>query len=115
MDMAGLLPGEFEVFSRPARRGWRAGRLVFTNQRFIWRPGFRRKVEETDLLVIAHERVTACDLVRPWQHFFLERALRLRLQSGETLLLSVRDPDTILPLVRDHLGRERYRPGELFR
>ncbi len=110
-----LLPGEFEVFARRASRGWRSGQLVFTNQRFIWRPNWKRRVEETDILRIAHERIVACDLVRPWQHLFLERVLRLRLQSGEAILLSVRDPETIMVLVGEYMSRGRYRPGELFR
>ncbi|HYE64345.1 MAG TPA: hypothetical protein VD966_02110 [Pyrinomonadaceae bacterium] len=110
-----LLPGEFEVFSRSARRGWRAGQLVFTNQRFIWRPSFKRKVDELDILRIAHERIIACDLVRPWQSLFLERALRLRLQSGEAVLLVMRDAERVLPTVRDYMSRQRYRPGELFK
>jgi hypothetical protein len=112
--MVELLPGEFEVFSRAARRGWRAGRLVFTNQRFIWRPSFKRKVEDSDMLIIGHERVVSCELQRPWQHLFLDRALKLRLQSGETIFLSVRDAQTVLPLVRQYMSRDRYRPGELF-
>jgi len=91
------------------------GQLVFTNQRFIWRPKFKRKASETDILVIPHERVADCDVARPWQHLFLERALRLRLQSGETILLLAGDVETILPLVRDYMSRGRYRPGELFK
>ncbi|HKQ99107.1 MAG TPA: hypothetical protein VJT09_00460 [Pyrinomonadaceae bacterium] len=110
-----LLPGEFEVFTRSARRGWRVGQLVFTNQRFIWRPKFKRKAEASDILSIQHERVAAADVARPWQHLFLERALRLRLQSGETILLIAGDVETILPLVRDYMSRGRYRPGELFK
>jgi hypothetical protein len=110
-----LLPGEFEVFTRSARRGWRVGQLVFTNQRFIWRPKFKRKAEMTDVLAIPHERVMMADVARPWQHLFLERALRLRLQSGETLLLMAGDVETILPLVRDYMSRGRYKPGELFK
>lgn len=110
-----LLPGEFEVFTRKARRGWRMGQLVFTNQRFIWLPSFKRKAQETDILIIAHERVAASDVARPWQHLFLERALRLRLQSGEAILLMVGDVDAVLPLVRDYMSRGRYRPGELFK
>jgi hypothetical protein len=110
-----LLPGEFEVFTRSARRGWRVGQLVFTNQRFIWRPKFKRNAEMTDVLAIPHERVMIADVARPWQHLFLERALRLRLQSGETVLLMARDVETILPLVRDYMSRGRYKPGELFK
>jgi hypothetical protein len=110
-----LLPGEFEVFTRSARRGWRVGQLVFTNQRFIWRPKFKRKAQETDVLSIPHERVAGCDAARPWQHLFLERALRLRLQSGETILLVAGDVETILPTVREYMARGRYRPGELFK
>lgn len=110
-----LLPGEFEVFTRSARRGWRVGQLVFTNQRFIWRPKFKRRAQEADILVIPHERVMNADVARPWQHLFLERALRLRLQSGETILLLAGDVETILPLVRDYMSRGRYRPGELFK
>ena len=110
-----LLPGEFEVFTRSARRGWRVGQLVFTNQRFIWRPKFKRKAEMTDVLAIPHERVMIADVARPWQHLFLERALRLRLQSGETVLLMAGDVETILPLVRDYMSRGRYTPGELFK
>jgi hypothetical protein len=109
-----LLPGEFEVFTRSARRGWRAGQFVFTNQRFIWRPRFKRNAQETDVLSIPHERLTGCDVARPWQHLFLERALRLRLQSGEAILLMVGDPEAILPLVRDYMARERYKLGGLF-
>ena len=110
-----LLPGEFEVFTRSARRGWRMGQLVFTNQRFIWRPKFKRKAEMADVLSIPHERVMMADVARPWQHLFLERALRLRLQSGETVLLLAGDVETILPLVRDYMSRGRYKPGELFK
>ena len=110
-----LLPGEFEVFTRSARRGWRMGQLVFTNQRFIWRPKFKRKAEISDVLSIPHERVMTADAARPWQHLFLERALRLRLQSGETILLLAGDVETILPLVRDYMSRGRYKPGELFK
>jgi hypothetical protein len=110
-----LLPGEFEVFTRSARRGWRVGQLVFTNQRFIWRPKFKRNAEMTDILAIPHERVMIADVARPWQHLFLERALRLRLQSGETVLLMAGDVETILPLVRDYMSRGRYQPGELFK
>jgi hypothetical protein len=110
-----LLPGEFEVFTRSARRGWRVGQLVFTNQRFIWRPKFKRKAEISDVLSIPHERVMIADVARPWQHLFLERALRLRLQSGETVLLLAGDVETILPLVRDYMSRGRYKPGELFK
>jgi hypothetical protein len=110
-----LLPGEFEVFTRSARRGWRVGQLVFTNQRFIWRPKFKRKAEISDVLAIPHERVMRADVARPWQHLFLERALRLRLQSGETILLLAGDVETILPLVRDYMSRGRYQPGELFK
>lgn len=110
-----LLPGEFEVFTRSARRGWRVGQLVFTNQRFIWRPKFKRRAEMSDILSISHERVIDCSIARPWQHLFLERALRLRLQSGETILLMAGDVETILPLVRDYMARGRYRPGELFK
>lgn len=110
-----LLPGEFEVFSRAARRNWRVGQLVFTNQRFIWRPSFKPKAEATDVLHIAHERVARCDLVRPWQHLFVERALRLRLHDGEAILLFVRDAETVLPLVRNYMSLGRYKPGELFK
>lgn len=110
-----LLPGEFEVFTRSARRGWRTGQLVFTNQRFIWRPKFKRKAEMLDVLSIPHERVIGCDVARPWQRMFLMRALRLRLQSGETILLLAGDVETILPTVRDYMSRGRYRPGELFK
>jgi hypothetical protein len=110
-----LLPGEFEVFTRSARRGWRVGQLVFTNQRFIWRPKFKRKAEMSDILSIPHERVVGCDVARPWQHLFLERALRLRLQSGEAILLIAGDVETILPTVREYMSRTRYRPGELFK
>lgn len=110
-----LLPGEFEVFTRSARRGWRVGQLVFTNQRFIWRPKFKRNAEMTDVLAIPHERVMMADVARPWQHLFLERALRLRLQSGETVLLIAGDVETILPMVRDYMSRGRYKPGELFK
>ena len=110
-----LLPGEFEVFTRSARRGWRVGQLVFTNQRFIWRPKFKRRAEIFDVLSIPHERVINCDIARPWQHLFLERALRLRLQSGETILLMAGDVETILPMVRDYMSRGRYEPGELFK
>lgn len=110
-----LLPGEFEVFTRSARRGWRVGQLVFTNQRFIWRPKFKRNAEMTDVLAIPHERVMVADVARPWQHLFIERALRLRLQSGETVLLMAGDVETILPLVRDYMSRGRYKPGELFK
>ncbi|MDT4897743.1 MAG: hypothetical protein QOH25_2820 [Acidobacteriota bacterium] len=110
-----LLPGEFEVFTRSARRGWRMGQLVFTNQRFIWRPKFKRRAEMSDVLSIPHERVMRADVARPWQHLFLERALRLRLQSGETILLLAGDVETILPLVRDYMSRGRYQPGELFK
>ena len=109
-----LLPGEFEVFTRRARRGWRVGQLVFTNQRFIWRPRFKRNAEATAVLSIPHERVTSCDVARPWQHLFLERALRLRLQSGEAILLMVGDPEAILPILRDYMARERYKLGGLF-
>jgi len=110
-----LLPGEFEVFTRSARRGWRTGQLIFTNQRFIWRPKFKPKAQDTDVLAIPHERVINCDVARPWQHLFLERALRLRLQSGEAILLIAGDVETILPMVRDYMSRGRYKPGELFR
>jgi hypothetical protein len=55
------------------------------------------------------------DAARPWQHLFLERALRLRLQSGETILLIAGDVETLLPTVRDYMSRGRYRPGELFK
>jgi hypothetical protein len=110
-----LLPGEFEVFTRSARRGWRMGQIVFTNQRFIWRPKFKRQAEMSDILSIPHERVMMADVARPWQHLFLERALRLRLQSGETILLLAGDVETILPLVRDYMSRGRYQPGELFK
>ena len=110
-----LLAGEFEVFTRSARRGWRMGQLVFTNQRFIWRPRFKRSAEVLDTLIIPHERVTSCDVARPWQHLFLERALRLRLLSGETILLMAGDVETILPVVRDYMSRGRYKPGELFK
>jgi hypothetical protein len=110
-----LLPGEFEVFNRRARMGGRLGQLIFTNQRFIWRPSFRRRTDETEILRIPHERVNACDIVRPWQHLFLERALRLRLHGGETILFIIRDAHTILPVVRDYMSRERYKPGELFK
>ncbi len=109
-----LLPGEFEVFMRAAGLGWRPGQLVFTNQRFIWRPGWTSKAGATDVLSVAHERVASCDLVRPWQRLFLQRVLRLRLHSGEMILLGVRNADAILPLVRDYMSRGRYRPGELF-
>jgi hypothetical protein len=109
------LPGEFEVFTRSARRGLRMGQLVFTNQRFIWRPKFKRKAEAADILVIPHERVIVCDVARPWQHLFLERALRLQLQSGEMILLMTGDVETILPLVRDYMSRGRYKLGELFK
>lgn len=109
-----LLPGEFEVFSRRARRGGRMGQLSFTNQRFIWRPSFRRHTDETEILRIGHERVNLCDTMRPWQHLFLERALRLRLHGGETILFIIRDAQSILPVIREYLSRERYRPGELF-
>ena len=109
-----LLPGEFEVFTRSARRGWRMGQLIFTNQRFIWRPKFKRRAETTDILVIPHERVAVCDIARPWQQLFLERALRLRLQSGEAILLLTGDVETILPLVRDYMSRGRYKLGGLF-
>jgi hypothetical protein len=110
-----LLPGEFEVFTRLARRGGRTGQLIFTNQRFIWRPKFKRKAEMLDVLSIPHERVIGCDVARPWQRLFLMRALRLRLQSGETILLLAGDVETILPTVRDYMSRGRYRPGELFK
>lgn len=110
-----LLPGEFEVFTRSARRGWRMGQLIFTNQRFIWRPRFKRRADVLDVLIIPHERVMSCDAGRPWQHFFLERALRLRLQSGETILLTAGDVEAILPVVRDYMSRGRYKPGELFK
>ena len=110
-----LLPGEFEVFTRSARRGWRMGQLVFTNQRFIWRPKFKRNAAALDILVIPHERVMGCDIARPWQRLFLERALRLRLQSGEAILLLTGDVETILPLVRDYMSRGRYKLGELFK
>lgn len=109
------LPGEFEVFTRSARRGWRVGQLVFTNQRFVWLPKFKRNAEAADILLIPHERVMSCGVSRPWQHLFLERALRLRLQSGETILLIAGDVETILPLLRDYMSRGRYRPGELFK
>lgn len=109
-----LLPGEFEVFTRRARRGLRMGHLIFTNQRFIWRPAFKRKAQGTDILSIPHGRVTSCDGARPWQHLFLERALRLQLQSGEAIFLIVGDVEAILPLVRDYMSRERYKLGGLF-
>ncbi|MDQ3819542.1 MAG: hypothetical protein M3362_17945 [Acidobacteriota bacterium] len=110
-----LLPGEFEVFTRSARRGLRMGQLVFTNQRFIWLPKFKRNAAAVDILIIPHERVVSCGIARPWQHLFLERALRLRLQSGETILLMAGDIEAILPTVRDYMSRGRYRPGELFK
>jgi hypothetical protein len=110
-----LLPGEFEVFNRRARHKGRLGQLIFTNQRFIWRPSFRRNADETHILQIPHERVNACDITRPWQHLFLERALRLRLHGGETIQLITRDAEAILPIIRDYMSRERYRPGELFK
>jgi hypothetical protein len=110
-----LLPGEFEVFTRSARRGWRVGQFIFTNQRFIWRPKFKRNADLSDMLSIPHERVIMADAARPWQHLFLERALRLRLQSGETILLIAGDVETILPTVRDYMSRGRYKPGELFK
>jgi hypothetical protein len=69
----------------------------------------------TDVLAIPHERVMIADVARPWQHLFIERALRLRLQSGETVLLMAGDVETILPLVRDYMSRGRYKPGELFK
>jgi hypothetical protein len=56
-----------------------------------------------------------CDAARPWQHLFLARALRIRLQSGETIVLLAGDVETILPLVRDYMSRGRYKPGELFK
>jgi hypothetical protein len=110
-----LLPGEFEVFSRSARRGSRAGKLTFTNQRFIWRPTWKARIKDDDILRIAHERVVACDVIRPWQRLFIERALRLRLQDGETILMVIRDVEFILPLIREYMSRTRYQPGELFR
>ena len=109
-----LLPGEFEVFTRNARRGWRSGKLIFTNQRFIWWPSWKRKLDELDILSIAHERVISCDITRPWQQLFLERALRLRLQSGESVSLILRDAETLLPTLRQYMTRRRYQPGELF-
>jgi hypothetical protein len=109
-----LQPGEYEVFTRSARRGWRMGQLIFTNQRFVWRPKFKPRAEMSDILSIPHERVMSCDIARPWQHLFLERALRLRLQSGENILLLAGDVEAILPVVRDYMSRGRYRPGELF-
>lgn len=109
-----LLPGEFEVFSRSARRGWRSGKLIFTNQRFIWLPRWKRKPDALDILSIAHERVISCDTTRPWQQLFLERALRLRLQSGETISLILSDAETLLPTLRQYMTRRRYQPGELF-
>jgi hypothetical protein len=109
-----LLPGEFEVLSRPSKLGGRPGRLLLTNQRLIWRPSFRLKAKETDMTLIAHERVVACDVVRPWQRLFLSSALRVKLRGGETLLLYVRDAESILPTVREHLSRARYKPGDLF-
>lgn len=110
-----LLPGEFEVFARRARRGGRPGQLIFTNQRFVWLPSFRRQADESGILRIEHERVAACDITRPWQHLLLERALRLRLHGGETILFIMRDAASALPVIRDYMSRERYRPGELFR
>ena len=109
------LPGEFEVFSRPARLGSRAGRLLFTNQRFIWRPSFKRKLEEIDYLIIPHQRVASCDVARPWQGLFLVRALRLRLKNGEAFHLMLRNPESVLAIVREYVSHDRYRPGELFK
>jgi hypothetical protein len=110
-----LLPGEFEVFSKSARRDHRAGRMIFTNQRLIWRPSFKPKVGERDMLVIALESITACEVVRPWQSFFLVKALQLLTQSGDTLVLYVQDPESILPKMREYMSRDRYKPGELFK
>jgi hypothetical protein len=109
-----LLPGEYEVFTKPARYGSRSGQLVFTNQRIIWRPTFKRKASETDMLLIAHERVGSCDAVRPWQTLFLSTALVIRLRDGETLTLYTSEAHTMLPTIRQFMSRERYRPGDLF-
>lgn len=109
-----LLPGEFEVFSRRARRGWQSGRMVFTNQRFIWWPSFRR-ADEMSILRVEHERIARVDVVRPWQRLFLERALRLRLQTGEQIYFITRDAESILPIIRNYMSGSRYRPGELFK
>lgn len=109
-----LLPGEFEVLSRPARLHGRAGRLLVTNQRYIWRPSFMLKTKETDMVLVAHERIASCDAVRPWQRLFLKAALRLRLRGGETLVFYTRDAETILPTLREHMSRTRYKPGDLF-
>lgn len=109
-----LLPGEFEVFTRPARVGRRSGKLVFTNQRFIWWPSFKPKPSADDILVIPHERVQSCRLARPWQRLFLERAMGVRLRNGETVKFIMRDAPSMLPTVLDFLSRGRYRPGELF-
>jgi hypothetical protein len=109
-----LLPGEFEVLARPSRLNGRSGQFVLTNQRVIWRPNFRRKARESDLLLIAHERITSCAVTRPWQHFFLENAIRLRLNSGLSFSLYVKDAGMILPAIREHMTRSRYKPGDLF-
>jgi hypothetical protein len=72
------------------------------------------KTKETDMVLVAHERIASCDAVRPWQRLFLKAALRLRLRGGETLVFYTRDAETILPTVREHMSRTRYKPGDLF-
>jgi len=110
-----LLPGEFEIFSRSCSFGGRPGHLLFTNQRFIWRPSFKPKATETDLLLIAHERVSSIEIIRPWQRLFLNKALRLKVRGGETINFYVNSADTLLPVIREHMSRKRYKVGDLFR
>jgi hypothetical protein len=109
-----LLPGEYEVFTKPARYGSRSGQLVLTNQRLIWRPSFKPKASETDMLLIAHERINSFDAVRPWQTLFLSTALLIRMRDGETLTLYTSAAHTMLPTIRQFMSRSRYRPGDLF-
>src|SRR5258708_40092035 len=89
-----LLPGEFEVFSRSCSFGGRTGLLLFSNQRFIWRPRFKPNATETDMLLIAHERVSSIEIARPWQRLFLHKALRLKLRGGETINFYVNKVET---------------------
>jgi len=67
------------------------------------------------MLLIAHERVSSIEIARPWQRLFLTKALRLKLRGGETINFYVNKAETLLPIIREHISRKRYKVGDLFR
>ncbi|MCS6884588.1 MAG: hypothetical protein RMM17_08315 [Acidobacteriota bacterium] len=106
-------PGEFEVVRVKAEREWwQAGELIVTNHRLFWfASNSKVPLVELDL-----REVLGCVKTRSWYYLGLYPSVKVLLSNGSSEQFhAVASCDFVVSQIEQFAGKERYKPGMLFK